>query len=159
VSVRMTEEQAWAEVESAHTGIFTSLKMDGWPVSLPVWFVVVDRSIYLSTPDRSKKVIRIGNDERGCFLVERGERWAELAAVEIPVKATVVTDANEKGKVAELMNEKYQGFRTPRRKMPEATKAHYGSGTAVIRLEPAGRLLTWDNSKLRLQSVGDGSPS
>ncbi len=152
MSVRMTDEEAWAELEAAHTGIFTSLKRDGWPVSLPVWFVVLDGAIYLRTPERSKKVSRIRNDSRGTFLVERGERWAELAAVHVPVRATLVDDPSEQEKVQALMAEKYAAFRTVRREMPDATKAHYGSQRAVIRLTPEGRFLTWDNAKLRLKT-------
>jgi hypothetical protein len=151
MSVRMNEEEAWAELESAHTGIFTSLRADGWPVSLPVWFVVVDRRIYMRTPDKAKKVGRLRRDSRGCFLVERGVRWAELAAVELAVRASFVTEAPEKSMVLGLMAEKYGASRTSSRQLPDATKAHYGSGHAVIRLEPEGQLLTWDNSKLQLK--------
>ena len=38
-SVRLSEDEAWAFVDGAHTGIFCSMKRDGSPVMLPVWFV------------------------------------------------------------------------------------------------------------------------
>ncbi len=150
MGVRLSQDEAWAELAKAHTGIFTSLRRDGWPVSLPTWFVVIDKAIYMRTPDKAKKVARVCNDERGCFLVERGEKWAELAAVELPVRASTVEDRDLEDRVIDEMDRKYRDFRTPARRMPDATKAHYNSGSTVIRLEPSGKLLTWDNSRLRL---------
>ena len=40
MSVRLSDEEAWAELAAAHTGIFTTLRRDGRPVTLPTWFVV-----------------------------------------------------------------------------------------------------------------------
>lgn len=148
----MNEEETWAELTAAHTGIFTSLKKDGWPVSLPVWFVVRNRSIYVGTPQGSKKVARVRNDSRVTFLVERGEKWAELAAVHVSARATLVDDPDEAAEVQALMSEKYGASRTSRREMPDATKAHYGNQRALIRLDPQGRVLTWDNARIRLNA-------
>src|SRR6516225_8326344 len=80
MSIRLSKEEAWVELERAHTGIFTTLQRNGWPISLPMWFVALDRHIYLRTPAQSKKLARIRHDSRGNFLVERGERWKELCA-------------------------------------------------------------------------------
>ena len=38
MGVRLDDDEAWAELDAAHTGILTTLRRDGWPVSLPVWF-------------------------------------------------------------------------------------------------------------------------
>lgn len=105
--------------------------------------------IYVATPARSKKVARIGNDDRGCLLVERGERWVDLAAVELPVRATVLEPGPEADRAAALFADEYAAFRPAPSRMPEATTQHY-SGQVVIRLDPAGRILSWDNAKLRL---------
>ena len=43
----MTSDEAWARIESAHTGIITSLRRDGTPVALPMWFCVVDRAVHV----------------------------------------------------------------------------------------------------------------
>jgi hypothetical protein len=149
VSVRLSDDEAWEELERAHTGVFTTLTRAGWPVSLPIWFVVVDRAIYVQTPERAKKLVRIGHDDRGCFLVERGERWAELAAVELPVRASVVHDPALAAVVSERLDAKYRPFRTASSRLPAATRSHY-SGSVLVRLEPAGKLVSWDNARLRL---------
>ena len=55
-SVRMTEDEAWQLLEESVNGILTTLRRDGRPVSLPIWYAVLDRRIYINT--RGKKVDR-----------------------------------------------------------------------------------------------------
>ena len=157
MSIRLSEDEAWEMLAAAHTGIFTTLTSAGWPVSLPVWFVVHEREIYVRTPAQAKKLARIRRDDRGCFLVEQGEQWAELKAVELPVRAAIVEDVD----LNEMFDAKYGGFRTSRREMAAATKAHY-SGMTLVRLTPAGKFLTWDNSRIYLAekpaSTGSTTP-
>ena len=81
MGVRLTPDEQWTTLEAAHTGIFTSLRRDGAPVALPVWFAVVDRKIYFRTPTRAKKVLRVRHDDRCSCLVESGLAWKELKAV------------------------------------------------------------------------------
>ena len=81
--VRLAPEEAWEMVTNSHTGVYTTLKKDGTPIALPVWYVVLDNIIWMSTPERSKKVVRIGNNPRSSFLVESGELWRELKAVHL----------------------------------------------------------------------------
>lgn len=150
MGIRLSDEEAWAKIESSHTGILTTLTRTGWPISLPTWFAVLDRRVYLRTPNKAKKLARIRNDDRGCFLVESGERWAELAAVMLSVKVSAVTDPEIDQAVASLLDTKYKGYRTSRSTMPEATKSHY-SGATLLRLDPCGQPVTWDNSRLRLE--------
>ncbi|MCO8126277.1 pyridoxamine 5'-phosphate oxidase family protein [Acidimicrobiia bacterium EGI L10123] len=145
----MDQDEAWAFLERGHTAILTTLRRDGWPVSLPLWYVVEDRAIYVATPERSKKVSRIRNDDRACLVVEQGQQWAELAAVELPVRATILEPGAEADRAGALFADKYAAFRPAPSRMPKATTKHY-QGQVVIRLDPVGRLLSWDNAKLRL---------
>ncbi len=91
-SVRLSRDEAWAELTNAHTGILTTLRRDGVPITLPVWFVVLDERIYVSAPGHTKKIARVRNDPRVSFLVESGERWAELRAVHVTGKGHIVED-------------------------------------------------------------------
>jgi hypothetical protein len=156
VGIRLSDDELWAEMERAHTGIYTTLRRDGWPISLPTWFVAVDRQIYLSTPGRSKKVARIAHDRRGSFLVERGERWAELCAVMLPVIGEVLDPGEERDGALAALSRKYRDYRTRSSAMPRATRGVY-SGPLVIRLRPAGPALTWDNARIRLHAGDRGS--
>ena len=56
--IRLSEDEAWDVLGKFHTGILTTLRRDGTPVSLPVWYVVDERTIIVKTPPRTKKVVR-----------------------------------------------------------------------------------------------------
>jgi PPOX class probable F420-dependent enzyme len=150
MGVRLSIDEAWQFIDSSHTGVVTTLRRDGFPVALPVWFVVIDREIYLRTPARSKKVARVRHDSRAGFLVESGERWAELEAVSFTARASVVDDEQLHARALELLGEKYRGHRPTRSSMPKETVQHYATTEAIVRLTPEGRLLTWDNARIAL---------
>ncbi len=59
----------------------------GAPISLPVWFVALDRRIYVAGPAHTKKFARIRNDPRVAFVVESGTHWAELVGVHLTGRA------------------------------------------------------------------------
>lgn len=149
-SVRLSPDEAWAVLEAAHTGVFTSLRRDGVPITLPVWFVVLGRRVYLSGPTHTKKVARARRDPRVSFLVESGERWADLRGVHLTGRARIVTEPQLLARVTAALDAKYAAFRTSRSEMPTATRAHYDVATTTIEIEPDERVLSWDNSRLGL---------
>jgi len=150
MGVRLSDDEAWECIEASHTGIVTTLRRDGFPVTLPVWFVVIDREVYLRTPARSKKVARVRHDSRAGFLVESGERWVELKAVSFSARASVVEDEPVRAQVLAMLSDKYQQYRASRSALPTATVQHYASPEAIVRLTPEGRILTWDNARIVL---------
>ena len=149
MSVRLSEDEAWAFLEQGHTGIFTSLRRDGRPVSLPVWYVALERRVYVGGPAQTRKFGRVRHDDRVAFLVESGLAWKDLKAVHVSGRARILDDADEIARVHEALDRKYAAFRTERSAMPDATREHYGS-RAVLCIEPEGRMLTWDNARIRL---------
>jgi nitroimidazol reductase NimA-like FMN-containing flavoprotein (pyridoxamine 5'-phosphate oxidase superfamily) len=153
MGVRLTEDEAWDRLTTSHTGIITTLRRDGWPVSLPMWFAVVDRKIYMRTLAASKKALRIKRDQRACFIVESGEAWKDLAAVVVSARASLIDpDSDEAKRALAAIGAKYEGFGLPQKQVPEATRKHYGGGNVVIRLDPAGEMITWNNAKIRLKA-------
>jgi hypothetical protein len=150
MSIRLTEEEAWVELERAHTGIFTTLQRNGWPISLPMWFVALDRHIYLRTPAQSKKLARIRHDSRGNFLVERGERWRELCAVMMRVEVERVEAREEFDRAVGALARKYGGFSESTGVLTEATRRAYAE-MVLLRLNPVGPFITWDNARIRVR--------
>ncbi|HWE65091.1 MAG TPA: pyridoxamine 5'-phosphate oxidase family protein [Acidimicrobiales bacterium] len=149
MGVELSEEKIWRAVAEAPTGIVTTLRQDGWPVALPVWFAVLAGEIYFRSPATSKKVARIQRDPRASFLVESGENWRELRAVSLSATATVVSDLDLVEQALAALARKYDGRRQSRSTLPEATVRHYEhGGTAVIRLHPVGRPISWDNRRI-----------
>ena len=152
MGIRLDAEERLEFLRRGHTGVVTTLRRDGWPVSLPVWYVVVGGKVYLATPPASMKVKRIRHDERCSFLVESGQKWAELAAVEFRAKAVLVEPGPEADTALAELNGKYGAFQTPYEQMPLAVQAVYGERT-VIRLDPTERVLSWDNSRIPLNTL------
>ena len=153
MGVRLSEEEIWAVVAAAPTGIVTTLRRDGWPVALPVWFVALEREIYLRTAETSRKVARIRNDRRASFLVESGEHWSELRAISMSAQASIEEDPARRERALAALAEKYRGRRVSRTDLPEATVRHYGSGgSVVVRLAPLGPVISWDNSRVRTRT-------
>jgi nitroimidazol reductase NimA-like FMN-containing flavoprotein (pyridoxamine 5'-phosphate oxidase superfamily) len=150
MSVRLPVDEAWAVLEGSHTGILASLRRDGVPMALPIWFVVLDRRIYVSGPATAKRLARIRRDARVSFLVESGARWAELRAVHLTGRARIVTEPDLLERVAAALDAKYAAFRTPRTTMPDATRAHYEVPRATIEIVPDARIVSWDNARLGL---------
>ena len=148
MSVRLSPDEAWSFLERAHTGIFTTLRADGSPVALPVWFVTLGRTICIGAPAGTKKIKRVRRDPRASFLVEQGERWAELQAVHLSGRVEIVDDEDVAMSVQRALDEKYQAFRTPASSMPTQTQQHYARRT-ILRLHPDGRMLSWDNRRLQ----------
>jgi PPOX class probable F420-dependent enzyme len=148
MSIRLTEAEAWATIEAAHTGMLTTLCADGRPVTLPIWFVVSARTICLSTPAAAKKLQRIRRDPRAAFLVESGRHWHRLVGVHVNGNIEEV-DEPERTTIRAALEEKYRDFRHRPNALPAAVRARYAE-SVILRLVPEGRLLTWDNSKIRL---------
>jgi PPOX class probable F420-dependent enzyme len=150
MGVRLEADEAWERLASAHTGILTTLRRDGRPVPLPIWFVVLDRRIYLSTPEASRKVGRVRRDARASLLVESGTSWVELFGVLVQGSATVVTDAAERTAAAEALARKYTDHARPDDRLPSAVRRFYSGERVVIRLDPDVEPVSWDNTRIRL---------
>ena len=157
MGIRYTADEAWAFVERAHTGILTTLRADGSPVTLPVWFVVVDRTVCFTTPAGTPKVARVRRDPRASFLVESGQAWAELAAVHLNGLVSVVDDPALVSTVDRLFDAKYAAFRVPEERMPESARQAYRE-RVTLRLVPWERIISWDNSRIPLGVSGPRRP-
>lgn len=150
MGIRLSEDEAWAFIEGSHTAIVTTLRRDGSPIALPIWFATEGHRIYVGTPVGSKKVLRVAHDDRASFLVESGDAWAELSAVHLSVTAVILdhdTDAAEISRANALLDDKYAAFRPASARLPSSASKHYAS-MAMLRLDPVGKALTWDNARM-----------
>lgn len=141
----MSEAEIWDFVASAHTGILTTVRRDNTPVAMPVWFMCLDHSIYVRT--RGKKLARLRHNPRASFLVETGERWAELAAVHMTGTAAVAEPApGLRSRIEAEIDRKYAPYRG---NQSAETRAHYeAAGFALVCFVPDDRVLSWDNARI-----------
>ena len=155
MSIRLSPDEAWAALENAHTGMFTTLRRDGMPITLPVWFVALDRTICLAAPSRTKKLARLRHDPRASFLIESGERWVELQAVHLTGCCQLLDLAKDRSlieRIDDALDVKYAKYRGDHAAMPEKTQEHYAART-FIKFVPDQRVLTWDNSRMPLKGA------
>ena len=147
-SPRMNEDEIWAYVIDAPTGILTTLRRDGMPIALPLWYACLDRMIYMQT--RGKKLQRIAHDPRASFLVESGHRWVDLKAVHFTGRAELVDPSAELADAFRTeIDRKYSSMRATGNEMPKATASYYQRAlTGVVRFTPDDRVLNWDNAKI-----------
>jgi nitroimidazol reductase NimA-like FMN-containing flavoprotein (pyridoxamine 5'-phosphate oxidase superfamily) len=151
VSIRLSRDEVWEELARAHTGILTSMKADGTPITLPLWFVALEERIYFGGPARTKKVARLRRNPRCCFLVESGTYWRELKGVVLTGNAREVTNEETQRRVRAAMDAKYDPYRSKRSSMPDETRSVYEApGRVTFELVPDDRVLTWENSRIEL---------
>jgi nitroimidazol reductase NimA-like FMN-containing flavoprotein (pyridoxamine 5'-phosphate oxidase superfamily) len=77
----MDESEISEFLKSSHTGVLATLRSDGAPAIVPLWFVVIDGHVCVRTLRASAKAKHLINDPRLSFLVESGKAWAQLKAV------------------------------------------------------------------------------
>jgi PPOX class probable F420-dependent enzyme len=138
----------WELVAGSHTGILATVRRDGAPVAIPMWFVVADRTVFVRTLAASAKAASVRRDPRVCVTVEHGRAWAELRAAVIHGRAAVVGDVELCARIDALFDAKYAAYRTPQT-VPNATRRHYDRERVHLAIQPTGRPLTWDNAKIR----------
>jgi PPOX class probable F420-dependent enzyme len=148
MGVRIDEEEAWARVAASHTAILATLRKDGSPTAIPMWFAIVDGAICMRTAAASAKVGHVRRDPRVTVLVEAGEQWIELRAVIVRGTATLVDDPAEKERIDAAVDAKYADHAPPD-DLPAGAKAYLQTERAHLRIVPDGPLVTWDNRRIR----------
>jgi len=148
--VRMTDAEVRAFLEAGHTGILATVRSSGSPALMPMWYVIVDGSVFVRTLARSAKVRHVRTDPRVSFLVESGHAWAELKAVVLYGEAVIETAPEVIARVDEAFAAKYRAFLMPIT-AGENTRLHYAQPRIHLRVVPSRAGLTWDNSKLLAQ--------
>lgn len=91
------------------------------------------------------------HDPRAAFLVESGDRWPELRAVHLAGRIEIVAPSDI-DQISQSLNAKYAAFRTPREALPARSQDHYAQ-SAGLRFIPDSRILSWDNSRIRLEKI------
>jgi PPOX class probable F420-dependent enzyme len=147
LSVRLTEAETQDFLARSHTGILSTLRRDGSPASMPMWFVMIDGHVYVRTLATSRKAQHMRQDPRVSFLVECGRAWRELKAVVVSGRAVVVTDPALVAAIDERFAAKYADDLMPE-DAPDITRRHYAAARVHIRVDAERRIRTWDNAKL-----------
>jgi PPOX class probable F420-dependent enzyme len=159
MGVTMSGAEIAAFISDHGTAVLTTLRADGRPVPLPVWYVAMDGALYFQTPVRSRKVGNVERDPRVAVLIEDGERWEHLRGVLIQGTAEVVADEALRDRVLKAFDELFADLKVPAELMPRALSATYADKT-VFRVPLPAEPASWDNRKVRLRTPpADAEPA
>jgi PPOX class probable F420-dependent enzyme len=151
MGVTMSGDEIVGFISDHGTAVLTTLRADGRPVPLPVWYVAFGGALYFQTPLRSRKVGNIERDPRVAVLIDDGERWEHLRGVLIQGTAERVTDEALHARVLAAFDELFADLTVPAAVLPAAASARY-AGMAVFRVTVPDHPATWDNRKIRLRA-------
>jgi nitroimidazol reductase NimA-like FMN-containing flavoprotein (pyridoxamine 5'-phosphate oxidase superfamily) len=151
MGVRLTDEELNEFLGNSHTLIIATTRKSGEPFMTPVWYVWMDGAFWARTGADSPKVKHIKREPRVCCLVEEGEKWVDLRAAIVSCDAEIITDQGEIERIGEALDKKYASFRMDQAAVPDATKKHYASTRAIIKMtpRPGEKLRSWYNRKIR----------
>lgn len=146
MGIALSDGEVWDFLAAQEVGVLTTLRADGSPVSVPVWFLALDRRVYVAGPSATAKFRRVARDPRVAFLVETGRRWVELEAVHLNGTALVVPDPDWE-ELDRHFDAKYAGLRAVAAEQPPGARRRYAH-RSLLEIVPE-RIVSWDNGRLR----------
>ncbi len=142
VPMNEAEVDAYLSVHRAAT--MATIGPDGLIHQVAMYFAWFDGAIHVLSKAKAQKVVNLRRDSRCSIHVESGERYEELAGVNVAGRAEVLDDEESLWTIALQLNERRQGaFDESRRKGIEAVLRN----RVGVRLRP-NRIVSWDHSKL-----------
>ena len=151
MAVTMSGAEIEAFIADHGTAVLTTLRADGRPVPLPVWYVAFGGDLYFQTPARSRKAGNIERDPRVAVLIDDGQRWDQLRGVLIQGRADLVTGEPLRTRALSAFTELFADRTLPASQLPAATSAHYAA-QSVFRVPVPPEPVSWDNRKVRLRA-------
>jgi PPOX class probable F420-dependent enzyme len=119
----------------------------GWPHSMPMWYLVREREIWVWTYAKSQKVRNLERDPRATLLVETGVEYVELRGIQIEAEAELIRETARVGEFGKQLAVRYtDGIDSIEGDAAVALEAQAVKRVA-IRFR-AVRTATWDHRKL-----------
>lgn len=142
--ISMSEDEQDAFLDSARVVRLASLRGDGHPDVTPLWFVWVDRFLWISSLVPSQRWVNIVRDPRVAGVIDDGDGYRELRGVEVIGYAEAVGEQprtglphSELARVEAAYAAKYD--------VPDGQM--YDGRHAWLRVAPAS-VLSWDHRKI-----------
>src|SRR5918999_5904205 len=145
--IKLTEAEQAELLDQERVVIVTSNGHRGWPHSMPMWYLVRDREIWVWTYAKSQKVRNLERDPRATLLVETGTEYQELRGVQIEAEAELHRDPERVLDYAKEMTVRYtDGIDSVGGDAAAALQAQAPKRVA-IRFR-SRRVASWDHRKL-----------
>src|SRR5262245_15691168 len=144
--IALTPEEQREYLAQSHTIILVSNGRHGFPLPVPMWYLVEpDGAVAMTTFRKSQKSLDLRRDPRCTLLVESGRTYPELKGLIIRGRAEIDDDTEHVLDVLETIQRKYNPG-IAREGLRDALRGQ-ASKRCVVRVRPE-RVSSWDHAKL-----------
>ena len=141
VPIAMDDGEVAGYLASGATMTVATYQADGTIHLSAMWYTIDAGTPVMWTNGRSQKVANLRRDPRLTVLVESGQRYHELAGVQLVGRAELISDESEVLRIGRLIDERYQLG------VPEEILRYQATKRIGIRIF-ADRVVSWDHAKL-----------
>jgi PPOX class probable F420-dependent enzyme len=146
--VKMSPAEADAFLHQERTTTMCSIHPDGSIHAVAMWYAFLDGTLAVETKRKSQKVQNLRRDPRLTFLVEAGDKYANLRGVELVGRARIV---EEPGPVWEFGVSMWERYVSPYSEEQQQLVEMMMHNRVVVAIDVT-RVVSWDHRKL---SPGD----
>ena len=90
--IKLSEEELLELLDAERIAVVSSNGPQGWPHSMPLWYVPRDGVVWAWTYAKSQKVRNLERDPRATVLVEAGREYTELRGAMIEAEVSIHRD-------------------------------------------------------------------
>jgi PPOX class probable F420-dependent enzyme len=87
--------------------ILSTIKRNGAPLAMPMWFLHTTEAVYMISVDGLQKVRNLQRDPRVCIVAEAGNRGAEIRGLIIQGHVEFLTNPETRRPIVEQLLRKY----------------------------------------------------
>ena len=141
--VRMTEAEIDAYLRVHRPATMATIGPEGLIHQVAMYFAWFDGAVHVLSKAKAQKVVNLRRDPRLSFHVESGERYEELAGVNLAGRAELIEDVEQLREIGnQLAARRSQEVRPSSSGVEAVIRNRVG-----VRLRPE-RMISWDHSKL-----------
>ena len=141
--IRMTDDEVQSFLQERQVMNVASLRKDGRPHLVAMWYGFLDGKPAFWTYGRSQKIVNLRRDPRITCLVEDGDAYEELRGVELVGTATLIED-ERRFEIGRSVMERYTG---PLTGDVDPILQSVGAKRAGVVIEVEA-VVSWDHRKL-----------
>ena len=147
-SIELSADEVRVYIDSRKTLIIVSNGKDGYPHTMPMWFVLGDDgTIDCTTFAKSQKVLNYQRDPKATLLVESGTEYAQLKGVMIYAHTDIIADVAQVTETLVKINSRGRTLSQEAAQQLRGAVSKTASKRVVVRFVPL-RYVSWDHAKL-----------
>jgi PPOX class probable F420-dependent enzyme len=146
--ITMSDDEVAAFIAERRTVVLATLKADGRPHLVPMWFIHDGPVIEVWSFGKSQKTVNLRRDPRATLLLETGHEYDELRGVSLECQVELLEDPDEAVRIGLELQHRYGGAAPS--ELSQADREAFRPFAAKrvgLRFTPT-RVISWDHRKL-----------